>query len=180
MDFKPVVKSEADLHSLKFQLYWMRLLRQAREENLKMFSIFCTGKEGKQFWGRNHTVMEGDNITLVCHSQPKAGRTYTWYYWHVRERQFGTQKYGESALLLKFVGWKKPKYTRNFGIMQSLIKGTRDIQLRNVGRYATGIYTCGVETLMQRKPKREYYSEYTYRKVTVQCKYMFWPRGLKV
>ncbi|CAB3984345.1 fibroblast growth factor receptor 4-like isoform X1 [Paramuricea clavata] len=133
------------------------------------------GELGKQFWGKNHTVMDGDNLTLQCGSEikkdhPKYKKDLHYWFWVVADRHLGTRKFPDATLLRKDV--KRNVVRRRpygFRTVPENIPGTIDMKLINVNRYATGKYVCAVATIISKKPKINYV-EGTFQNVVVKCK----------
>ena len=135
---------------------------------------FCIGKNGKQFWGQNHTVMDGDNLTLHCGSRInrniKGYRTNYWF-WIITERHLGNKKLRKENLLMRPIPTKPVRrfHPNGFRTAPKYIPEL-DMQLINVNRYATGRYVCAVATVFIEGRKRYNYVEGTFQNVQVKCK----------
>ena len=140
------------------------------------FILFClcVGKLGKQFWGQNHTVMDGDNLTLHCCSSInrniKGYRTYYWF-WIITERHLGNKKLRRENLLMRPSEAKPVRrfHPNGFRIAPKHIPEL-NMQLINVNRYATGKYVCAVATVYYEGTKRYNYVEGTFQNILVKCK----------
>ncbi|XP_028403698.1 fibroblast growth factor receptor 2-like isoform X2 [Dendronephthya gigantea] len=131
------------------------------------------GDDGKIFWGKNHTVMEGDDLVLHCGAQVKSNHptyiSHQWW-WIVVDRHLGTKKLPQGDIIQRSVEGDLT-YIRPFGFTKKPqhISKTRDIKLIDVNRYATGKYVCAVGTLISMNPNKNYV-EATYQLVHVKCK----------
>lgn len=133
--------------------------------------FFFVGESGKQFWGQNHTVMEGHNLTLHCGSKVKSNinKPLIQWFWAVEDRSLGTKALPRQELLQKLPSRRRVTRIKPFGFtsMPEYITGTFDMKLINVNRYASGKYMCAVATIISRKNN---YVEGTYQNVLVKCK----------
>jgi hypothetical protein len=134
---------------------------------------FCVGELGKKFWGENHTVMDGDNLTLYCGSKVKgdpATASHYWF-WILIDRHLGTKKLQRGNLLQREVNGRLTRL-RPYGFRSApeRIPNTINMKLINVNRYATGTYVCAVATILAITPKRKNYVEGTSQNVVVKCK----------
>jgi hypothetical protein len=126
------------------------------------------------FWGQNHTVMDGDNLTLRCGSSInkniKGYKTYYWF-WLVVDRQIGVQKFSKQNLLTRFNPYGPVRRYRPYGFRaQPKYIPELDVQLLNVNRYTTGKYVCAVATVFDTGKNRSVYTEGTNQNVVVKCK----------
>ena len=121
--------------------------------------------------------MEGDDLVLHCGATVKRNHptyiSHQWW-WIVVDRRLGTKKLPPEDIIQRNVEGDLT-YIRPYGFTTKPqhIRGTRDIKLIDVNRYATGKYVCAVGTLISMNPNKTYV-EATYQLIHVKCEYLLY------
>ncbi|XP_046848060.1 matrix-remodeling-associated protein 5-like [Xenia sp. Carnegie-2017] len=124
--------------------------------------------DGKHFWGKNFTVMEGKNVTFSCGSKSqKRHKDISWFA-SVEERKIAGTMYKQLDIIKRRFGQKAVliRGGRYYSGRPEVIPNTFDIKLNNISRYIAGRYKCLVISLMRNTT----YAELTDHIVIVKSK----------